>query len=160
MLIREYAEARDRDGLRRCAIELQNFERTIDPRMPDGASIADPYLEQMFVDLRRNAGKVFVAIDENAVIGYACVWARTRPDDVSEAPQEYALVTELVVLASHRELGIGRSLLRAAVSYAKEQGSSCVRISVLAENDAARALYRSEGFENREITLEMALSTD
>lgn len=159
MQIREYSSC-DREGLRRCAIELQDFERAIDPRMPDGSSIAEPYLEQMFVDLKRNAGKIFVAIDEGAVIGYTCVWGCTRPEDISEAPQHYALVTELVVLASHRKRNIGRALLRTALAYARKGGASCARIAVFADNHAARSLYRSEGFVDREITLEVPLADD
>ena len=56
MIVREYDAARDRDALWRCVVELQDFERTIDPRIPDGASIAECYLREMVEDYRRGRG--------------------------------------------------------------------------------------------------------
>jgi ribosomal protein S18 acetylase RimI-like enzyme len=158
--IRECDRKSDLDGLRRCAIELQNFERGLDPRMPEGSSIADPYIEQMFRDSRRFAGKIFVADDDGAVVGYACVWARARAEDISDGPKEFGLVPELVVLASHRNRGIGRMLLFESEAYARSHGCQCLRISVLAANDAARALYTSHGFKEHEIVLEMSLTSE
>lgn len=160
MQIRECDRKKDLDGLRRCAIELQDFERGINPRMPDGSSIAEPYIEQMFRDSRRFAGRIFVADDDGAVVGYASVWARARAEDVWEGPQEYALVPELVVLASHRNRGVGRLLLSASEAYARSQGCECLRIASLAANDAARALYTSVGFKDHEIILEMSLTSE
>ncbi len=158
--IRECDRKSDLDGLRRCAIELQDFERNLDSRLPEGSSIADRYIEQMFQDSQRFTGKIFVAEEDSAVVGYASVWARARAEDIWEAPQEYALVPELVVLSSHRNRGIGRLLLSASESYARSHGCQCLRISVLAANNAARALYTSQGFKDREILLEMSLTSE
>ena len=160
MRIRECDRKNDFDGLRRCAIELQDFERNLDPRRPDGASIADRYIEQMFRDSRQFAGKIFVADDDGAVVGYASVWARAQAEDIWEGPQEYALVPELVVLSSHRNRGIGRLLLSASEAYARSHGCQCLRISVLAANSEARTLYTSQGFKDHEILLEMSLTSE
>jgi ribosomal protein S18 acetylase RimI-like enzyme len=160
MEIRECDREKDFAGLRRCAIELQNFERDLDPRMPEGSSIADPYLEQVFIDSQRFAGKIFVADDDGAVVGYACVLARARAEYVSEGPKEYGLIPELVVLASHRNRGIGRLLLAESEAYARSQGCQCLRISAMAANGAAKALYLSQGFKEQEITLELILKAE
>ncbi len=160
MRIRECDRKSDLDGLRRCAIELQNFERVLDPRLPEGSSIADGYIKQMFRESKRYAGKIFVADDDGAVVGYASVWARARAEDLWEEPQEYALVPELVVLSSHRNRGIGRLLLSTSAAYARSHGCECLRISTLAANDAARALYASQGFKDHEIVLEMSLTSE
>ena len=157
MRIREYDETTDRDGLRRCVIELQEFERNLDPRLPEGPSIADAYMTDLLNNCRRFLGEVFVAEDEDAVVGYACVWARARSDDVSEGPREYALVADLVVLGSHRNRGIGRRLLDRSESYARAQRAKHLRISALASNTRARTLYTDVGFEELEIVLEKVL---
>ena len=160
MRIRECDRKKDLDGLLRCAIELQNFERGLDPRMPEGSSIAERYIKQMFRDRRQFAGKIFVADDDGAVVGYASVWARARAEDISSGPQEYALVADLVVLSSHRNQGIGRLLLSASEAYARSYGCECLRIASLAANDAARALYTSQGFKDYEIVLEISLASE
>ena len=160
MQIRECDRKKDLDGLRRCVIELQDFERNLDPRIPEGSSIVDRYVEQMFIDRRQFAGKIFVADDDGAVVGYASVWARARAEDISEGPQEYALVSDLVVLSSHRNRGIGRLLLSTSVTYARSHGSQCLRIASLAANQAARSLYTRQGFEDYEIILEMSLTSE
>ncbi len=62
--------------------------------------------------------------------------------------------------STHRGRGIGRSLLDASEAYARANGCQCLRISVLARNDAARALYQSCGFREREVLFEMSLEGD
>ena len=47
MIIRPLNRQTDMDGLRDCLIELQDFEREIDPRMPPGKEIADDYIFEM-----------------------------------------------------------------------------------------------------------------
>ena len=64
------------------------------------------------------------------------------------------------MLASHRNRGIGRLLLAKSEAYARSHGCQCLRISVMAANGAAKALYISQGFEEQEITLEMILTAD
>jgi hypothetical protein len=44
MAIREYRAETDFDGLRRCVVELQDYEYRLDSRCPDGESIADAYI--------------------------------------------------------------------------------------------------------------------
>jgi mycothiol synthase len=50
------------------------------------------------------------------------------------------------IVDRHRGLGLGRSLLRYACSFAAGMGLDPVILSVNAENEAALRLYRSEGF--------------
>ncbi len=157
MHIREYDETKDRAGLRRCVIELQDFERNFDPRKPEGSGIADAYIENLLSKCRRCLGAIFVAEDAGIVVGYTCVLARVRSDDVSDEPREYALVKDLVVLSNYRNRGIGRRLLDASEAYARDHGAACLQIAALAANAVARALYTERGFKEREIILEKPL---
>lgn len=155
--IREYVAARDRDGVRACTIELQDYERALDPRMPAGATIADAYPEEMAEECAKQRGAVFVAADADRIVGFACVLARVLEEYPSEALREYALVTDLVVLASHRGRGIARRLVDRAQSFARASGAHWLRINVLAQNAAARTLYDDLGFREYEIVLEKEL---
>lgn len=157
MQIRKYDEAKDYDGLRLCVIELQSFDLDLDPRLPEGSSIADAYIKGLLDNCNKYPGEIFVAEDEGDLTGYACVWARARSDDVAEAPREYAFVKDIVVLPSFRNRGIGRRLPEASESYARDHRAEYLRLSALAANTVARGLYTDLGFKEREIVLDQTL---
>jgi hypothetical protein len=81
VIIREFDHLRDGTAVRDCFIELQNYERQLDPGKPEGSTIAEAYLNQMFARCREWEGRVFVAEVAGQVVGFACVWARVRPDE-------------------------------------------------------------------------------
>jgi ribosomal protein S18 acetylase RimI-like enzyme len=157
MEIREFDPLRDRQAVRRCFIELQDFERNIDPRTPPGEHVADTYLDLMFQRCREFSGVVLVAVMDQAVVGYVTIWTRFRSSEPDDDPAEHGFIPDLVVLAACRGRGIGRRLLRAAEARAREAGARTIRLSVKAGNAGARSLYAAEGFEDAEIFLEKAL---
>lgn len=67
--------------------------------------------------------------------------------DPRHLPPGSAYVDELAVAPWARGRGIGRELLRSCVREAAAAGRSRVVLMVTADNAAALALYRSEGFE-------------
>ena len=156
--IREFDPLRDHDAVRGCAIELQDFERELDPRMPPGEKIADRYLDLMFRRCAEFDGVVLVAEADGAVSGFVSVWTRYRSSEPEDDPAEYGYVSDLVVSARHRGRGIGRALLRAAEARARQAGVDTLRVSVKAGNTSALSLYSVEGFENSEIDLEKRLA--
>ena len=66
---------------------------------------------------------------------------------------EHVAVLTLAVSPRERRHGVGRSLLRASYGWCEKVGVLKVSLHVRAGNDAAIALYRSEGFalEGREV---------
>src|SRR3954454_15271036 len=63
---------------------------------------------------------------------------------------EDCLLEDLFVLESARGSGLGRALLELAVEQARERGCRRIELDVNDNNDAALALYRSLGFDNRD----------
>jgi len=49
------------EGVRAGIVELQDFERALDPRMPSGAEIVDEYVPYILDRCMRCSGKVMVA---------------------------------------------------------------------------------------------------
>jgi ribosomal protein S18 acetylase RimI-like enzyme len=152
-MIRDFDPSGDSSALRECFIELQDYERQLDPGKPEGSAVAQAYLNRMFDRCREWDGRVFVAEVAGQAVGFACVWARVRPDEPDENPSEYAFVSDLVVRTTYRRRGIGRQLLSAAEGYARARGARTLRIGVLARNTSARRLYESAGFEAYEVEL-------
>jgi GNAT superfamily N-acetyltransferase len=155
--IREYDAARDYDAVRACCVELQDFERELDPRMPRGEQIASAYLELLFTRCDEFVGVILVAVCGDGVVGYVVVWTQYRSSEPDDDSREHGFVPDLVVSSTHRGRGIGRTLLRAAEARAREAGAPSLQLSVKVGNAGARALYSAEGFVDSEIYLEKSL---
>jgi len=61
-----------------------------------------------------------------------------------------AHLQELYVVPPLRGHGIGRALLRAAIDLSRERGADGIDLNTGETDTAARALYESMGFTNRE----------
>jgi len=158
VLLLGFDESRHLDGVRECLIELQDFERGIDPRMPPGAAIADAYLAEMFDRCKECGGRILVAEVHGNVAGYATILPKVRSEQIEDGNIEYGLISDLVVLESYRRLGLGKKLLEAAEQYARACKVKYLRIGVLAGNRVARSLYEVAGFSPLYTELEKVLS--
>jgi ribosomal protein S18 acetylase RimI-like enzyme len=61
-----------------------------------------------------------------------------------------ALLEELYVVPESRGHGLGRALLDAAMEAAREAGATRIELNTSTDDTAARGLYESLGFTNRE----------
>lgn len=155
-LIREYRDE-DAAGLRACLVELQEYERRMDEWLAKGEEIAARYVAFMLARCAETSGRVFVAEEGGRVVGFVSVWAKMKSRVIEEREYEYAYVSDLVVLEGRRGRGLGRALLGRAEEHARAEGANVLRISVLARNVGALALYESFGFEPRLIELNKRL---
>lgn len=73
---------------------------------------------------------------------------RFRPGIWSAGEETY--LQELYVVPPLRGQGIGRALLEATIELARERGSDGIDLNTGETDTAARALYESMGFTNRE----------
>lgn len=73
---------------------------------------------------------------------------RFRGAIFSTAPECY--LAELYVAPERRGQGLGRALLEAAIELARERGAEGMDLGTSEDDVAARALYESLGFTNRE----------
>jgi GNAT superfamily N-acetyltransferase len=73
---------------------------------------------------------------------------RFRPGLWSAGAETY--LQELYVVPPLRRRGIGRALLEATIELARERGSNGIDLNTGETDAAARALYESMGFTNRE----------
>ena len=160
MKVREYSYGSDFEQLRECVIELQNFERQIDPRLPSGEDIVDEYVTQMQFRCRSCDGQIFVADIDGDIAGYVTLLNRLQSDELHEGDTEYGLIADLVIREKHRGTGLGRKLMEAAEAAAKAYGVRWLRVSVMSVNKNARKLYLSSGFSDLYSELEKDLTED
>jgi ribosomal protein S18 acetylase RimI-like enzyme len=152
VLIREY-RSEDSQQVERCFIELQDFERQIEPRRVEGKIVAEKYLQHMFEKCAQTQGKVFVLEADGKIAGFVSVWVKVKVNGLVNEPSEVAYISDLVVTAAYRGQGWGRALLQRAEDYACSQGATMLGIGVLAENAGARRLYNDFGFRENQVEL-------
>ena len=95
--------------------------------------------EMMAEELASDHNRYFVARSGGELLGYAGLRA---PNGAREAD-----VQTIAVDPAARGLGLGRKLMDLLLSHARESRMREVFLEVRADNDVARALYDSLGFE-------------
>jgi mycothiol synthase len=84
-------------------------------------------------------GGICLLMRDGEPVGTICVMRESENREAGE-------VGAFGIVDRHRGMGLGRSLLRYACSYAAGKGLNPVILSVNAENGTALGLYKSEGF--------------
>lgn len=143
-----------------CIVELQNYERAIDPRVLAGDAVATWYLDHLLTTCAEQDGTLFVAEDGGRVVGFAAVQCQVPNEDADEAEYHFGLISDVGVNRSHRGRGIGRALIAACETFAREKDVRWLRIAVLGKNALARGLYERCGFEDRQVVLEKTLPAE
>jgi ribosomal protein S18 acetylase RimI-like enzyme len=92
------------------------------------------------------AGEITVLLSGEAPDGVALL--RFRPSLWEVGLEAY--LEELYVVPARRGRGIGRALLERAMETARERGAVHFELTTGADDTAARGLYESAGFTNRE----------
>jgi ribosomal protein S18 acetylase RimI-like enzyme len=92
------------------------------------------------------AGEITVLLAGEPPEGFALM--RFRPALVTETLECY--LQELYVVPDRRGHGIGRGLMEAAMDTARARGATYMDLGTSEDDVAARRLYESLGFDNRE----------
>ena len=145
-MIVSYNEQKHLPSIRKLVIELQDFERGLESRLPTGESIVDAYVPQMMSRCRQSIGRVLVAEVDGEVAGFATILTRVSSGELEDGDIEYGLVSDLVVAPEFRRRGLGQELLDACEDFARSKNVRWLRIGVLEKNRAAMDLYEANGF--------------
>lgn len=119
---------------------LHAFNREFDEPTPSADVIAEraaPLIE---------SGELTLLLAGDDPDGFAVL--RFRPSIYTGALDAY--LEELYVVPDRRGRGLGRALLEAAMQLARERGAAHFELTTSEGDVAARALYDSAGFTNRE----------
>jgi ribosomal protein S18 acetylase RimI-like enzyme len=107
-----------------------------------------PGVEKLTVNARQMlaAGEMTVLLGGEGPDGLALI--RLRRSVWTGGPEAH--LQELYVAPRRRRQGIGGALLEATIAFAREAGAKWVDLGTGETDAAARALYESAGFTNRE----------
>ena len=132
-----FAEAADLEALAELLFELFTLESDFMPQREKQLAALRSILEHP------DRGRVFVARDENVVVGMA-----NAQIGISTAEGGPVLILEDVILAAgHRGNGHGRQLVEHVLRWAASEGMSRVTLLADRDNAAALAFYQRLGFE-------------
>jgi ribosomal protein S18 acetylase RimI-like enzyme len=121
---------------------LHDFQMEFDEPSPGVEALGGRYAE-----LIRNRDMTILLAGEGPD-GFAQL--RYRPWVYSAGPNAHSYLEELYVIPSLRGQGIGRALLEAAMDAARGEGANHMELGTSENDTAARGLYETMGFTNRE----------
>jgi len=151
--IRHYTPE-DRAALRSLVLELHESVRDYDPDLVLGEDFLEGYFEQLIAKQAGSAGGIYVAVTPaETLLGFIVLYGRLHPPGKDERPDPYAWVAELYVRPSHRDQGLGETLLAQAEAHARDLGVYKMELSVVAGNAAARRFYERLGYRDRSLTM-------
>ena len=114
------------------------------------AAGAEKTMRRFLADLASSGHSfLFVALAGGRTVGF--ISGELREGSPTFLPKTWASVDDVFVEPDHRNLGMGRALLRSVEAWAKERGTSGVSLQVAAANARARKFYEELGF--REISV-------
>ena len=131
------AELADADAIGRL---LHDFNTEFDEPTPGPDALAER-MAQLLAE-----GQTTVLLGGAGPDGLAVL--RFRPAIWTQALECY--LAELYVVPDRRGQGLGRALMQAAIEHARREGADHMDLGTSEDDVAARALYESLGFINRE----------
>jgi ribosomal protein S18 acetylase RimI-like enzyme len=117
---------------------MHDFSTEYDDFTPGPARFAERFRELLAAD---GTAALLAGEDGLAVL-------RFQPSLYSDGLECY--LAELYVAPAKRGQGLGRALMEAAVDFARARGADYMYLVTSEDDVAARALYESSGFSNRE----------
>ncbi len=108
-------------------------------------------------DAEREDGDGEDGVPEADVVGFVMFGPQSDGYDRDVAR---GFVRNVYVRPAYRGRGIGSALLNAAERRMAEAGLDVVALEVMADNEAARRLYRRRGYEPHRLELEKGLESD
>jgi ribosomal protein S18 acetylase RimI-like enzyme len=119
---------------------LHDFNSEFDDPTPGPRALAERFRELLAGD------ETMVLLGGDGPHGLAVL--RFRPGLWTRALECY--LAELYVVPERRGHGLGRALMEAAIELARQNGADHMDLGTSEDDVAARALYESLGFTNRE----------
>lgn len=100
---------------------------------------AKKFLQERF---QANESTIFIAREDYSTVGFTQLY----PSFSSLSMQRILILNDLFVHESHRQKGVAKLLIQAAIDYAKKTRATRISLSTQISNLVAQTLYESIGF--------------
>ncbi len=102
-------------------------------------------------ELLRPEAKIFVAVDDESIVGYA--YGTIEGRDWNLLLDDHGAIHDVFVSDDARNSGSGRALMTRLIAELEDQGAKRIVLSTMVSNESAQRLFRACGF--RATMLEM-----
>ncbi len=113
-------------------------------RSIEGPARSREYFERI---LDNENAAIFVAEQQDALIGMIQCDVRTAPDVPIVVPRHFVYIDNLVVSERFRQQGVGLALVERVHQWSREKGITEVELGVWEFNIPARILYEKLGYQ-------------
>jgi ribosomal protein S18 acetylase RimI-like enzyme len=103
--------------------------------------------------INSNTSKLFIATDEEKVVGFLEIHAVPR----LRKANYYAEIESLFVKEAYRGAGVAAKLMETAIEWAKQQKFDCIRLYTGHKLERAHAFYEKMGFTHAGRTYKFSL---
>lgn len=114
--------------------------------IPDFIKKGDQSTEFVEKTILNDNSDVLVYENDNEVVGFILLQAKTRPDLDFIEPGKFCHIMDLIVTEKHRDKGFGTALMNSAKDWAKEHNCNFINLDVLSNNSRAITLYEKLGY--------------
>lgn len=155
--IREYI-SQDRETVEKCRFELQEDEYIREPhywKKPQES--VSSYIDYVLETVNKSDGKIFVAEDSKAVVGFVVVIISGKKDSPTVSLERFGYIMDLAVLRKYQGKGLGHALMSKAEEHIKAKGLEWMQLDVT-KNNPALDFYVKSGYSEKSIRLEKKLN--
>ena len=146
MIIRDFDPARDKSAALAFIMGSQLYEQEFEPDRRLDPQVAEEFLPEILKRVAANRGRIFVAEEDGAAIGWAVFTVGQNQLYVVEAERAYGYIAELFVSVFSRSKGTGRALISACEDEARRQGLNQIKIGVLTKSTRTAEIYAKAGY--------------
>ena len=115
---------------------------------------------QILAMLNAPRSPIFVAVEENKVLGYGFCQIKLYKDDPVITDHTELYIDDLCVDENARGKGIGTAIYNEICRYAKQRRCYSVTLNVWSCNEAAMKFYESLGLKPQKVGMENILHAD
>jgi len=155
--IRDADLARDRATLERFILGSNTYEAQWESDRRLDANVGADYLPDLIDRAATKQGRMLVAEQDGAVIGWAMCHVDRHESFVLEEERRFGYIAELFIEESARGQHVGRTLLKSCEDHFRAMGVKTVLIGALSPNTRARNAYRAAGYADYAVNLRKVL---
>jgi len=116
-------------------------------KQPSDITLAQNFIRDR---LENNESIIFVAVVRNGDNETPVGFTQLYPDYSSVRAIKNWILNDLYVDTGFRKQGIGETLIKSAMEFAKKGGAKYIELSTAIDNYTAQSLYTAIGFEKQE----------
>jgi len=110
--------------------------------------------------LDKSATPIFVAVEDDQVLGYGFCQIKTYQQDPVIADHTELYIDDLCVDENIRGKGIGKAIYQEICRYAKMRKCSSITLNVWSCNESAMRFYEKLGLKPQKVGMEMLLNEE